>query len=210
MKKYKNRIAMLLLALTVLVGGFTTLAYLTGKTEVKDNVFTVGKINNPGIEEPEWDPNSQNPIIPGKSIDKDPRIVIGADSVDVYAYIAVKSNFVYEDTKGNLKNAIEYINKSTNWEEIAEKPVKTNKYIINVYRYKGEFEDHTSNDDRIKTEPVFTSVKMDENLDMDVIGTFDDRTGIQVMGYLHQQEGVDEKVASDAAIKYLTDISNWK
>lgn len=210
MKKHKNKIAMLLLALTVLVGGFTTLAYLTGKTEVKDNVFTVGKIKKPGIEEPEWKPEEEMPIVPGKSIKKNPRIVMDKDSVNVYAYIAVKSDFVYADTNGNPKNAVKYIDIPGSWEEMENEAVKTNEYIINVYRYKGEFEDHTSNDDLIETEPVFTSVKMDESLDMDVINKFDNETSIQVMGYLHQQEGVDEKVARDAAIEYLTEINNWK
>lgn len=210
MTKYKNKIALLLLALTVLVGGFTTLAYLTGKTEVTDNVFTVGKINKPGIEEPNW-PKETPVIVPGKEIEKDPFLIMSEDSVEAYAYIAVKSDFIYEDEQEVKQNAIEYVDFSNDWTEMKEYKVEENDYVINIYEYTGPFLEYTKDKEVYKkTASLFQKVKMKEHLDMDVIGKFDDAKSIQVLGYLHQSEGVTKETARSAAATYLKEIANWE
>lgn len=66
--------AVLLVAVSVL----GTMAYLTSKTQVITNTFTVGNIN---IELTETKPgNQQAKIIPGVDIVKDPKVTVKANS----------------------------------------------------------------------------------------------------------------------------------
>ena len=59
-----------------------TMAYLTSKTQVITNTFTVGNINIELTEtKPESKPESkQAKIIPGVDIEKDPKVTVKANS----------------------------------------------------------------------------------------------------------------------------------
>ena len=62
------------LALTVIAGA--TLAYFTDKTEVKENVFTVGNVDIT-LTEPKWDANGTQDapeVYPGEKLAKDPTV----------------------------------------------------------------------------------------------------------------------------------------
>lgn len=76
--------AVLLVAVSVL----GTMAYLTSKTQVITNTFTVGDIN---IELTETKPESkQAKIIPGVDIEKDPKVTVKANSEACWLFVEVK------------------------------------------------------------------------------------------------------------------------
>lgn len=76
--------AVLLVAVSVL----GTMAYLTSKTQVITNTFTVGDIN---IELTETKPESkQAKIIPGVDIEKDPKVTVKKDSEACWLFVEVK------------------------------------------------------------------------------------------------------------------------
>ena len=76
--------AVLLVAVSVL----GTMAYLTSKTQVITNTFTVGDIN---IELTETKPESkQAKIIPGVDIEKDPKVTVKKDSEACWLFVGVK------------------------------------------------------------------------------------------------------------------------
>jgi len=89
----------LVLALGCAVGG--TIAWLTDKTDSVVNTFTYGDIN---IELKE---TTQNPykIIPGKNIDKDPKVTVKANSETCYLFVKVdEENWpTFTDTNGAKK-----------------------------------------------------------------------------------------------------------
>ena len=101
--------AVLLVAVSVL----GTMAYLTSKTQVITNTFTVGDIN---IELTETKPESkQAKIIPGVDIEKDPKVTVKKDSEACWLFVKVKEEgtFVANEvtysiadgwTKGNGTN----------------------------------------------------------------------------------------------------------
>ena len=76
--------AVLLVAVSVL----GTMAYLTSKTQVITNTFTVGDIN---IALTETKPESkQAKIIPGVDIEKDPKVTVKKDSEACWLFVEVK------------------------------------------------------------------------------------------------------------------------
>ena len=76
--------AVLLVAVSVL----GTMAYLTSKTQVITNTFTVGDIN---IELTETKPESRSAkIIPGVDIEKDPKVTVKANSEACWLFVEVK------------------------------------------------------------------------------------------------------------------------
>ena len=76
--------AVLLVAVSVL----GTMAYLTSKTQVITNTFTVGDIN---IELTETKPESkQAKIIPGVDIEKDPKVTVKKDSEACWLFVKVE------------------------------------------------------------------------------------------------------------------------
>ena len=85
--------AVLLVAVSVL----GTMAYLTSKTQVITNTFTVGDIN---IELTETKPESkQAKIIPGVDIEKDPKVTVKANSVACWLFVEVKAEGTFVTDK---------------------------------------------------------------------------------------------------------------
>ena len=85
--------AVLLVAVSVL----GTMAYLTSKTQVITNTFTVGDIN---IELTETKPESkQAKIIPGVDIEKDPKVTVKKDSEACWLFVEVKEEGTFVATK---------------------------------------------------------------------------------------------------------------
>ena len=95
------------LALTVIAGA--TLAYFTDKTEVEENVFTVGKVDIT-LTEPKWDANGTQDapeVYPGEKLAKDPTVenvganpcfvrikVTGLDCLAPAGLITLKTDYV--------------------------------------------------------------------------------------------------------------------
>lgn len=97
----KTRSKALLLALCavllVAVSVLGTMAYLTSKTQVITNTFTVGDIN---IELTETKPESRSAkIIPGVDIEKDPKVTVKANSEACWLFVEVKEEGTFVATK---------------------------------------------------------------------------------------------------------------
>ncbi len=88
---------------------FGTIAYMTAQ-DSKINTFMVGSFNKPVdlgnpdagkldgyILEKKWDATDEHKLIPGSSVDKDPKVGIGAGSEEAWVYVYVK-NAVLKDT----------------------------------------------------------------------------------------------------------------
>ena len=85
--------AVLLVAVSVL----GTMAYLTSKTQVITNTFTVGNIN---IELTETKPESkQAKIIPGVDIEKDPKVTVKKDSEACWLFVKVEQTGTFVKDK---------------------------------------------------------------------------------------------------------------
>lgn len=85
----------LVLALGCAVGG--TIAWLTAQTGEVKNTFTYGNIN---IELNETKPvNREAKIIPGKDIDKDPKVTVKANSETCYLFVKVVKEGTFVATK---------------------------------------------------------------------------------------------------------------
>ena len=85
--------AVLLVAVSVL----GTMAYLTSKTQVITNTFTVGDIN---IELTDTKPESkQAKIIPGVDIEKDPKVTVKKDSEACWLFVEVKEEGTFVANK---------------------------------------------------------------------------------------------------------------
>lgn len=90
-----KKILALILALVLVVGAVIggTLAYFTDKTAVKENTFTVGKVDI-DLEEPLWDEagyDEEGPVLmPGVYVDKDPTVTVAEDSEDCYLFVNIE------------------------------------------------------------------------------------------------------------------------
>ncbi len=87
-KTKKRRIATIVsLVLIVCIAVGATLAWLTDTTSTIENTFTVGKVD---IDLTETKPtNNTAKMVPGSSIDKDPKITVAADSEDCYVFVRI-------------------------------------------------------------------------------------------------------------------------
>ena len=102
----KRTIALLCAAMMVVgVAAGGTMAWLVDITQVKENVFTVGNIDITLEETTE-----SYKMIPGKDIEKDPKVTLSAESEDAYIYVEVIES-------GNLTSYIDY-DMNTGWVEL--------------------------------------------------------------------------------------------
>lgn len=150
MKKKKLLTMLTALVLVAVVGVGATLAYLSSKTDVLTNVFTVGEVSITldEIEYKDGYPNCDSStgipirtvsgndldaygiITPGRIIDKDPTIHVSSDSERCYLFIKIKG---LDDLYGHgfitdMENMI-----SDEW-EMVEKDMGTSVYD-GIYKY---------------------------------------------------------------------------
>ena len=94
MKNMKKSIA-LVLALVLVVGGVVggTIAWLTDKTEEIKNTFTVGNID---IDLTETTGENYK-MIPGKTLDKDPKVTVEAGSEDCWLFVEITESDNLDD-----------------------------------------------------------------------------------------------------------------
>lgn len=94
----KKRTIALVLALALVVGGAIggTIAWLTATTTTITNTFTVGDIN---IELTE-STGTEYPYIPGKTMEKDPKVTVKSGSENAYVFlkVTVENNVVGDIT----------------------------------------------------------------------------------------------------------------
>ena len=89
MKKYA-KIAALLMAFVLVIAGTVgvTMALLTDKTDSVVNTFTIGKVD---ITLTETKGNGAK-LVPGTTIDKDPKVTVIADSEDCYVFVKIEKS----------------------------------------------------------------------------------------------------------------------
>lgn len=218
MKKNNNKIILGLLIMSLFVGSLATIAYLTKPTETLENVFTVGKINNPSIKEDKW-LEEEPEIVPGKIIEKDPTITIGKNSIDSYVYMAVKSKLVYKSEDGNLTDAVTYLNgpkdnrkngTNENWDLVATEQVDDG--IIYLYRYSTKVE---KSEGDTQLESLFDAVSFHKGLTSNQIDniTLVDGTkqSILVKGFIHQADIKDMELEEidQKAYEFFLKSENW-
>lgn len=214
----ENKYGRIVLALILVVGIFTTVAFLTKPTETVENVFTVGRIEDPEIVEPNW-PEETPEVVPGQIIPKDPVLVFGEDTIDSYAYIAVRSYMVYPEND-TLIEALEYHDGSEKWKPIAEVKDKESQSILYVYRYQ-DIVDGTVGldyeDGKKQLEPIFGSVSLKkdlgtEQIDKIIENSEDNTQKVSVKGFMHQAENLEGMKLADIdekVIDFFKDNANW-
>ena len=94
MKNMKKSIA-LVLALVLVVGGVVggTIAWLTDETQAVTNTFTVGNID---IDLTETTGENYK-MIPGKTLDKDPKVTVKAGSEDCWLFVEITESANLDD-----------------------------------------------------------------------------------------------------------------
>ena len=98
MKKKAVKLLSILLAAALLIGASVggTLAWLSAKSETVTNTFTVGNINIK-LEETKGDDdadllNNSYKMVPGATIDKDPKVTVLNNSEACYLFVEVKES----------------------------------------------------------------------------------------------------------------------
>lgn len=156
-KKRLSSVLAVVLVLTLVIG--TTLAYLFGKTDAKENCFTFADNIKGVLTEPSWNPEDAVNLVPGKEIPKDPQVKNTSEN-SVEEYAAIKLTFV--DGAGNelkaddmtkLMSLIE-IQWSKNW--TIKSGTATSSQQIYVYDKKIP--------QNITSDPVFYSVNIPSNI----------------------------------------------
>ncbi len=90
MKKRTLTILSIALVAVLAIGG--TLAYLAATTEQYENAFTFAENVKAKLDEPNWDPEEGQDLVPGYEMDKDPMITNMSDN-GVDEFVAIRVNF---------------------------------------------------------------------------------------------------------------------
>lgn len=179
--KTARKALMLILCAALLVSATVmgTLAFLTDKSEVVTNTFTVGKID---ITLTETKGNSFK-IVPGEIDDKDPTVTVVKGSEECYVYALITNDLVLNDqTVGTVDVD------TTKWTSIDTSGHKT------LYRYKGTV---NAADADVKL-PVFTTVTYSSDINEDNIKNLDGQK-IVIEAFAHQSATTTQAVADTAA-----------
>ncbi|MBO5323635.1 MAG: hypothetical protein J6A88_06005 [Oscillospiraceae bacterium] len=190
--KTAKKVLLLALCAILLVGATIagTVAYLTSQKTVT-NTFTVGKVeialtedlinvetgkkltgNQAGTTD-----NLQNiELVPGRTIEKNPKITVSSDSEECYLFVKIENNLL---TAGK-------INGLTGWVAVEG---DANVNGVSIYRYNTT----VSAGDEVD---VFTSFKCNETI-TEYEASLDGAT-IVITAYAIQAEGLDSDTAFDA------------
>lgn len=144
MKSKKRSILTVCLALALVASAVLgTIAYMTAQ-DSKTNTFTVGSFNKPTdpdndqtlksyILEKKWDAATEHKLIPGSSVDKDPKVGIGAGSEDAYIYVYVDNKTLTEASKKLVTFTL-----GDGWTAVADHAVAgvaNNTYVSGLFKY---------------------------------------------------------------------------
>lgn len=169
--------------LVVMVGSIAgTVAWLTATSGEVTNTFTVGDINIK-LEESTGD---KYKVIPGATVEKDPKVTIESGSEQCYVYVSVENNLKLNGTVVVTPNI-----DTTDW------VVVTTKGNATLYRYK-DVVDAASEAVEL---PVFTRVTAAGTITKSNITTLNGAT-IVLNAYAHQSENTDQNTADAAAIAW--------
>lgn len=192
-----KRIAVLLLAVVLLIGGTIggTLAWLSAQTNAVTNTFTVGnitidlkehKLNDDGTLDTttEVTENNNYKIVPGGTQPKDPFITVKQGSEKCYVYVLVTNNLVID----NVTVATPNFDKYPNWESIATNGNST------LYRHNA-IVDASTNDQPLQ---VFSEIKYADTITETTITQLKDKT-IVIDAFAHQSDNTNQATADAAA-----------
>jgi hypothetical protein len=85
----KKAIIIIAAVIVVLAAGITsTIAWITSTTGPLDNKFTIGDVNIT-LTEPDFVQNSK--LVPGKTIKKDPKVTVKANSEPCYVFVKIET-----------------------------------------------------------------------------------------------------------------------
>lgn len=169
--------AVLLVAVSVL----GTMAYLTSKTQVITNTFTVGDIN---IELTETKPESkQAKIIPGVDIEKDPKVTVKKDSEACWLFVKV------EQTGTFVKDKVTYsvMTGPDDWTKGDGTNIPANVYYRAVDAVKNDTDFAVLKDNKIY---------VSEELSKSDIQSITTQPKLTFTAYAVQKEGIDTAAAA--------------
>ena len=202
-----------------------TIAYMTATSD-KTNEFTVGKFDNPTTDpdnpdqtitvdgyilEKKWDAATEHKLVPGNTLDKDPRIGIGKGSEDAYVYAFVKNNMAVSDTTSSdtvIRDGSVYFKLNSGWEFVAVDGMNYKKLTVdgNDYYTGGLFKYNTklsAGTADAWTGTVFDTVVCGKDMNTAaMVGSNDNN--IVVSAYIHQAtdgNGNDLVTTADNAAK---------
>ena len=201
-----------------------TIAYMTATSE-KTNEFTVGKFDNPTTDpdnpgqtitvdgyilEKKWDAATEHKLVPGNTLDKDPRIGIGKGSEDAYVYAFVENGMASHtaDTDTVIRDGSVYFKLNSGWEFVAVDGMNYKKLTVdgNDYYTGGLFKYNTklsAGTADAWTGTVFDTVVCGKDMNtVAMVGS--DGNNIVVSAYIHQAtdgNGSDLKGTADTAAK---------
>ena len=178
--------AVLLVAVSVL----GTMAYLTSKTQVITNTFTVGDIN---IELTETKPESkQAKIIPGVDIEKDPKVTVKKDSEACWLFVEVKEEGTF------VANKVTY-SIADGWTKGNGTNIPTDVYYRSVDAVTADTDFYVlKGNETYKNGVVIVS----DELTKDEVDTITDgnQPKLTFTAYAVQQEGIDTAAAAWAKV----------
>ncbi len=185
MRRMLFTLALVLVVAVASVGG--TIAWLTATTETVTNTFTTSDIS---IELAETTGDSYK-IVPGATVNKDPKATVKSGSEKCYLYVKITNNLVLSNNTVATYN----IN-TTDWNLVGESG------NTKLYCYNGIVDASTAAVEKT----VFTQVTYDgEKITKENIEQLKDKT-IVLQAYAHQSDHTTKEVA-DAAAKAWAGIN---
>ena len=172
-----------------------TIAYMTA-TASKENTFTVGSFNKPTdpdnttqtldsyILEKKWDAATEHKLVPGSSLDKDPKVGIGKNSEEAWVYVYV-DNKVLKDTAGG-----KYVTFTLNdgWEAVTgTEPITAGgkEYAGGLFKYSTKLK--ATADADAWTGTIFDKVNVSAKADVDDFNTANNaKPTMTVHAFIHQ------------------------
>ena len=178
MRRMLFTLALVLVVAVASVGG--TIAWLTATTETVTNTFTTSDIS---IELAETTGDSYK-IVPGATVNKDPKATVESGSEKCYLYVKITNNLVLSNNTVATYN----IN-TTDWNLVGESG------NTKLYCYNGIVDASTAAVEKT----VFTQVTYDgEKITKENIEQLKDKT-IVLQAYAHQSDHTTKEVADAAA-----------
>ena len=204
MKKFRRLPAVsLILLLAVALLASPTLSWLFTTSEEVVNSFEGGdiavaldeaKVNEKGVALPNEDRVTENEykFVAGSELDKDPTPRVIKGSVNAYIFICVS----------NAHADVFSLNIDTeNWLKVASKDDKT------LYVYKEKVDAENADED-ITLAPIFTKVKVSEDLTLDELKALKQEAQkqfIKAQVYAIQADVIEKNVAIDNAVERFVD-----
>lgn len=203
-------VASVILIVSLAIGG--TLAWLTAKSDVLTNTFTIGQItmtldeaDNTSTSDGRTVTGNEYKVLPGDTIVKDPTLTIDADSEDCYVFIAIQNNLPVAAT-GKIGFEIENFNADlTEVDTIAAKNV-----TIYAYKYNSTDEDDSFITPDGTSIVIFDGIEFPGDIDSSVydnlvetVNSITTGKTIKIAAFAHQATNSDYDTAKAAAIAFF-------